>query len=277
MLYWTAENPNPVDYIVASPDGNGGGGGGPDAGADVVNCTGGKVPNPDTGECKCPPGMVEGDGGGCVEYDPCNEISDQMINLSFKAKFDELNKLVGSKKESGYAQNKDGMWIKLEAINDGHSLSFGNLLYKNINGFIHTHINDFQTGRIVDGKTEINKIKRMFSPADVIAFLGIVSHSTDISKVFGAMNSSTGDYVLKFTGNKNPILGLKAAEDYENEYIKYLDKYGTEKGFLKFLKSELKIDGIELYKLHNPIFSDTRKIQLKTLDSKGNVEEVECE
>ena len=50
----------------------------------------------------------------------------------------------------------------------------------------------------------------------------------------------------------------------------------NERGFLHFLKDCIKVEGIELYKLHKPLFSSEIEIQNKTLDSKGKVEKTEC-
>lgn len=105
--------------------------------------------------------------------------------------------------------------------NKGHSLSLGKIKYGDINGFIHTHLNDFPTGEIdtKTGKPKMNIIYRMFSPADVIAFLNIVKASSDVSKTYATVITSSGDYTLKFTGNVNDIKGIKEAKDYREDYI----------------------------------------------------------
>jgi len=97
--------------------------------------------------------------------------------------------------------------------------------------------------------------------------LAIAKRSTDISNVYATVIASSGDYTLKFTGNQSDIKNLKDAEDYRADYINMMKK-GKEKGFLHFLK----IDGIELYKLHKPLFSSTIKVQKKSLTPNGKVE-----
>jgi hypothetical protein len=174
-------------------------------------------------------------------------------------------------------QNKTGTFTKLKPIKNGHSLDLNGISLKNINGFIHTHLNDFETGKIVNGLPQINEIYRIFSPADVIAFLTITKHSTNVSKTYATIITSSGDYTLKFTGTKDDIKGIKSANAYRADYIEYMDEYSNkEKGFLHFLTDHIKVKGIELYKLHKPLFGSI-KIQRKILDSRGKVDKVECE
>lgn len=240
-----------------------------------TDCPDNKVYNETTQNCECPEGKIEDGNGNCMD-DPCKEISTQLLNTNFKAKKDELEKLTSKKQETGYVQNKTGTFTKLNPINGGHSLDLRGINYSDINGFIHTHLNNFETGKIVNGKPEINEIYKIFSPADVIAFLKIAKASTDISKVYATVITSSGDYTLKFTGDVNDIKGLKKPNYYRADYINMMKK-GKEKGFLHFLKNHIKIDGIELYKLHKPLFSNTIKVQKKSLTTNGKVDKTECQ
>lgn len=188
-------------------------------------------------------------------------------------KVEELNKLTNKKEEAGYVQNKDSSFTKLNPIKDGHSLDLKGISFKDINGFIHTHLDDFPTGEIdkVTGMEKVNKIYRMFSPADVIAFLSIAKQSKDVSKVYGTMISSSGHYTMRFTGNQNDIVGIKSASEYRRDYIKAMRK-GLEKGFLQFLKDHIKVEGIELYNIRN-----NGPIRSKTLDKNGKLSTEDCE
>jgi hypothetical protein len=237
----------------------------------VEDCSDGKIPNKKTGKCECPESSLT-----CIE-DPCTELGKQINNSDFKNKKEELEKLTNKKEETGYVQNKTGTFTKLKPIKNGHSLDLNGISLKNINGFIHTHLNDFETGKIVNGLPQINEIYRIFSPADVIAFLTITKHSTNVSKTYATIITSSGDYTLKFTGTKDDIKGIKSANAYRADYIEYMDEYSNkEKGFLHFLTDHIKVKGIELYKLHKPLFGSI-KIQRKILDSRGKVDKVECE
>lgn len=264
--------------------GEGGGGGVGDTIGDIdndpTNCPGIKIKNPNTGICECPSDYKEElTTGNCVVA-PCNVIKAQIDNAKFNEKKEELSKLTNKKQETGYAQNKVGStFTKLNPINGGHSLDFGGISYNNINGFIHTHLDNFPTGEIdkISGLPKIYEIYRMFSPADVIAFLAIAKQSNNVSKVYATVITSSGNYTLKFTGNTSDITGLKTADAYKKDYIKYMDDKGKEKGFLHFLKDHIKVNGIQLYKLHKPLFSSTIKIQHKTLNNNGKVDKIECE
>lgn len=240
-------------------------------------CKGKKIKDAD-GNCVCPNGYIEDQNGNCVMETPCKRIKNQIEDVKFKAKINELQKLTGKKQETGYAQNKDGTFTKLNPINNGHSLDMKGISVATIDGYIHTHLNDFPTGEIdpKTGQEKINQIYRIFSPADIIKFLQIVKVSQNPEKAYATVITSTGDYTLKFTGNKNDIKGLKTAKLYKKDYIREMKK-GRERGFLHFLKNHIKIEGIELYKLHKPLFSSTIKIQRKKLNDKGKVDKVECE
>ena len=194
-------------------------------------------------------------------------------------KKDILENRTNLKEETGFAQNNDGTFTNaLSVINGGHSLTLGNINLADINGFMHTHPNDFLTGEIdpKTGQEKINLIYRIFSPADVIAFLKIAKASSNLSDVYATIITSTGDYTLRFRGNINDITGLKTASAYRTDYIKIMKK-GKERGFLHFLKDHININGIQLYKQHKPLFSNTIKIQHKTLKSYGKVQTDDCE
>lgn len=243
----------------------------------ITPCSGDKVRNTVTGACECPTGKIEDGSGNCMD-DPCKKISYQISNANFKAKKEELEKVTGKKQETGYVENKTGTFTPLPVVNGGHSLDLNGISYSNINGFIHTHLNNFETGEIdvKTGNPKINEIYRIFSPADVLAFLAIAKRSTDISNVYATVIASSGDYTLKFTGKQSDIKNLRDAEDYRADYINMMKK-GKEKGFLYFLKKYIKIDGIELYKLHKPLFSSTIKVQKKSLTPNGKVDKTECQ
>lgn len=247
------------------------------------DCTGGKVKNAATGKCECPEGMVEDSNGNCVT--PCEELNNQIIDTDYRALIDALKKKTGEKQETGYVQNKDGTYTQLPVINGGHSLDLNGFSTRNTIGFVHTHLNNFPTGKYdsITGAPEINQIYRMFSPADVIKFLTMAKYTEfsgiALSDIYVTMVSSEGSYTLKFTGNTADIKGLKSKDDYEDIYIATMNKFRTNKelGFLLFLKNEIGIKGIELYKLHKPLFSSTIEVQSKTLDINGKkVETADC-
>ncbi len=219
------------------------------------------------------------DCDGYEPFDPCAELKEQIEEESYNDKFKDLNSKTGEQKEAGYVQNTDGTFTKLDPINGGHSLDLDGLSYANLNGFIHTHLDDFPTGKIdnITGLPEINEIYRIFSPADVIAFLNIAKNSNNLADVYATVLSSTGDYTICFTGNVNEIPVLKTAKEYRADYIAKLKRYGNERSFLKFLDEIMNVDGIELYKIKKPLFNSTYKIKSKSLDENGKIDSQDCE
>ncbi|RBW57581.1 hypothetical protein DS884_11040 [Tenacibaculum sp. E3R01] len=240
-------------------------------------CKGVKIYNPITKNCDCPEGTTENTLGKCVP-DPCKILKTQLGNLNYKNKINELKKKTGLKKETGYKQNKDGNYTALPQTTNGHSASFNT--DRNTRGYMHTHLNDFETGRIVNGLTEEIKPIRIFSPKDVLQFLQLVKYSrfngVPTHLVYGTLISSTGNYTLTFTGDVNfDASGLKEARDYDAGYEKYFTKKyknNVQKAFLHFLKEKIKIDGINLYRIKN-----NGDLEKKTLKTNGKVETNDCE
>lgn len=207
---------------------------------------------------------------------PCQNIQVQLKNLSFKAKVDELGKLTGKKQETGYAQTTSGVFTPLPVMNNGHSLDLSKINPSTLFGFIHTHLDDFETGKIVDSNPEISQNIRIFSPADVIKFLQIAKMAKDPSQVYATVITGSGNYTLKFTGNKDDIVNVKNEREYNEAYIDLIQKRGKEKGFLQFLKDQVKVPGVELYKLHKPLFGSTFTVQRKLLDANGKLISKDC-
>jgi hypothetical protein len=145
---------------------------------------------------------VEDVNGNCVDKTPCDYINSQINDNNVKQKIETLKDSTGIKHETGYVQNRDGTFTKLNAT----------------------------------------------------------------------VITSTGNYTLRITGNKNDITGLKETKDYRDDYTEYLDDKGNEKGFLHFLKDHIKVTGIELYKI-----KDNGTIKKKSLNINGRVESEPCE
>ena len=243
-------------------------------------CTGGKIYNQNSGECNCPEESIENDRGECVKKTPCDNIKDQIISPGYSVKKDILEGKTNLEEETGYLQYNAGNFSDALPVNSsGYSLDLTGTNYATIFGFIHTHLNNFPTGKIVDGQGEINEIYRIFSPADVITFFKIIKASDNISQTYATVISSFGDYTLRFTGKKSDIVNVTTASEYDLDYRKIMKEYSNnkERGFLHFLKNHMNINGLELYKLHKPLFSSTIKIQRKTLKSNGKVDTNDCE
>jgi hypothetical protein len=197
-----------------------------------------------------------GPGTGIVKTNiytktPCDVFRKQNMNANFKSKLSDLGTKTGLTNESGYSQDKNGVFTTLTA-NGSNAVSLPNAPSRI--GFMHTHIDAYETsdanGDVIDN-TQI----KMFSPADVKSFLIMVNnaqtYNTPISDVYGIMVSSAGTYQLSFTGNVADIKLKYDTIDWGNldeDYKTYLKK-DIEGGFLKFLQDKIGITGIELYQV----------------------------
>ncbi len=227
----------------------------------------------------CPQGYVKDSNNNCIRVeDPCDDISVQRTNSNYQNIHSQLEGKIGLRVESGYLENKNGTFTRLNSRNNGHSLTI-NIDRRNTTGFIHTHTNDFFTGRFdrITGEEIIEKPIKLFSPSDIIKFLQLVKFSKhngiSLSKIYGTVVSIKGTYTLRFTGN---IDDIKSSYSLDNdEYKKYFTKKhknDIEKAFLAYLKDKIDLDGLRLYKIE-----DT-KVEEKTLNAtSGEVDSEDCD
>ncbi len=257
-------------------------GGGNSTGSYINSGDGGEYSDCPGGKCKydiveeeenCDPGYEMDAFGECVERNPCAEVQTQLDNPNFNAKLEELKRKTHLHEETGYKQNNSGVFTALTPINGGDHLDFQ--IDNTTTGYLHTHLDDYETGKIVEGLPEIKQITRMFSPNDVISFLSIVKRSAasniPLSSVYGSMVSSTGTYTLRFLGKRSDIPNNLNAEELKYIYKSLLEENGRERGFLKFLNEVIQIQGIKLFKI-----KDSGRIRPKTLNANDRVETGDC-
>lgn len=209
-----------------------------------------------------------------AEQNPCDKIKELLNNPAFKAKLNALKLKTGLTKENGFAQDKNGVFTTLTA-NGSDAVG----MPKDVNriGYMHTHLDPYDKPNANGDLEPVEPIK-MFSPDDVRQFLKIVvnaqNNNIPIGDVYGPMVSSTGTYQLKFTGNVADInvknSNIKWDENLDKIYEGIIGNNGLEKGFLKFLKDKIGIDGIELYKV------ETNRNSKITLNSNGKIVPVNC-
>ncbi|AWM13734.1 hypothetical protein DI487_07560 [Flavobacterium sediminis] len=151
-------------------------------------------------------------------------------------------------------------------------------------GYIHSHINRYEVpDSNGDGIPEEVKPIKMPSPGDVIKFLILLQNADNngipLSDVYGSMYSAVNDYTLKFTGdiqdvlaNINNLRTLKNNKTLDKKYMEYFKKYklNREKAFLKFLKNEIGIEGIRLFKING------KTVKEKFLNENGGVSSQDC-
>jgi hypothetical protein len=208
------------------------------------------------GQCICPQGFVEDYLGNCVN--PCDNVRSLFNTVEMQQKVDYLKGRLNKTKESGYSQKKDGTYTQLAPNTTGHSLDVNGL--STLKGYIHTHLNPFGNLQPI----------LMFSPKDVDTFLKIVKYSGGDPNVYGTMVTSKGTYTLKFTGdytrlpdNEFDMLGLN--RKFKRLMKGILTRKGREARFLKFVRDEMGVNGVQLYK-HN---SDGT-LELKRLENSDN-------
>ncbi len=215
---------------------------------------------------------------------PCQKIATQIANPLFDAKVDIVNSSTAfnASEETGFSQKTDGTFNTLSPFNNGHSLSIP--ITSTMVGFIHSHINGYEIpdnngDGIPDEATPI----KMPSPGDIITFLQLLENANTnnipLIDIYGTMYSSASNYTLKFTGdiadvlsNLNNLETLRNNQTLNKKYIKYFKDFGDkEKALLHFLKNEIGINGIRLFKIKN-----NGTIKEKSLKPNGNVESETC-
>ncbi|MCO6174885.1 hypothetical protein NHF50_07480 [Flavobacterium sp. NRK F10] len=214
---------------------------------------------------------------------PCKKILDQLNNSDFKEKEHIVNSssAFNADHEIGFSQNSDNSFNELTA-DGGHALDIP--INSNMIGYIHSHINRYEVpDSNGDGIPEEVKPIKMPSPGDVIKFLILLQNADNngipLSDVYGSMYSAVNDYTLKFTGdiqdvlaNINNLRTLKNNKTLDKKYMEYFKKYklNREKAFLKFLKNEIGIEGIRLFKING------KTVKEKFLNENGGVSSQDC-
>lgn len=147
----------------------------------------------------------------------------------------------------------------------------------NTMGYMHTHLDPYESGRYnSDGESEVLAPIKMFSPADVERFLSLLINAKvnniPIENVYGTMVSSSGIYMLRFTGNIADVRTNFEWDGLNEIYKKSINDDGVEKGFLNFIKNNIGINGISLFKIKNDGTSEN-----KTLNSNNRLTTTPCQ
>lgn len=223
-----------------------------------------------------------GGGGGSstdVDTDPCLKIKSNLTDANYKLKYDELNKTSNftEKQEKGFYETKDGWFIGLEqssstSTSDGLKVPIAD----DVKGYTHIHLNDYEDGTFdEEGRPVIRKPIRMFSPADVNTLMELAKIQTNgnYGDLYGTMLSSTGNYIIKFTGTAANIKTGFDTEDWRKAFKKFImdEKGSLEKKFLRFLSEKMGVTGVSLYKINSD-----GTVEQKTLSSDGVVTPTKC-
>lgn len=116
----------------------------------------------------------------------------------------------------------------------------------------------------------------MFSPTDIHQFLETLvntkTNNIPTADVYSTFVSSSGTYTLKFTGNITDVnTNFNWGTELDNKFIAAKKGYGLEQGFLLFLKDNIGISGIALYKIN-----DDGTIEEKSLDANNLLQTLPC-
>lgn len=229
------------------------------------------------------PRLVNPCGGGGVVVapptTPCEFLKKQNANTNYKSKIEALDKssVFNLNHETGFSENKNGLFADLPVSQNTNGRDALVMTFSaNTKGYIHAHLNDRESGTYDDnGNPKMAEPIRMFSPADIDALMIMAQYQTDgnYGNLYGTMVSSSGNYTIKFTGAAIDIKTGFGTDDWRKKYAKYFkDKDGSsEKKFLTFLKEEMKINGVSLYKIKS-----NGTIQKKELGGDGKVKSTDC-
>lgn len=206
---------------------------------------------------------------------PCDQLKTQNTNADFKSKITELATKTKLKKETGYAQKTDGSYQSL-TNSGGDQLNFAT--DATTIGFMHTHLDPYESGNYdPDGNPEIRSPIKMFSPADVKSFISLLINANrnniPLSDVYGTMVASNGVYQLRFEGNYSDINTGLNFDGLKEKYRDYFRRFSNpEKAFALFLKDQIGINGISLYKLKSDGTSEK-----KSLDTNNKLTTTPCQ
>lgn len=183
----------------------------------------------------------------------CDAIIRQKSNADFNRNLKDLLDKINLKKETGYTEDINGHFTyQSNSTFTNLSLPYNN---KNIIGYMHTHLNDYEYyDETIDDEVYVKTIK-MFSPADVAYFMEMVAHNPS-NKTYAMMIASNGVYQLRFSGSESDIRVFNKSQirNFDDIYKNYMKNGGNiEENFLKFVNEKMGIKGIKLYKINtNP-------------------------
>lgn len=211
--------------------------------------------------------------------DPCASLKKLTTNTEYTGRIQTLvaNTTNSDHKERGYKENLDGTFVQLINGSNGannHSLDID--VDSNTKGYLHNHVDPYPDGTYdADGNPNMVTPIHLFSPADITRFLIMVknahSSNTPLSDIYGTMVSSSGTYTLKYSGIYPANFNFSNL-NIDDRYISYFEKeINAEKAFLLFLKNEIGIQGVELFKV-----SADGSLNKKSLNSTNTVQNTPC-
>ena len=230
-------------------------------------------------------------------FDPCASIAGLRAKDDglFEDKIDELKGKLKERREFGFQDRFEGpgkdKHLPLSPTRNAEGEIISNLLdvdyNSNTKGWMHTHyeIKNIPNG---DGTFTPDGLVPMFSPGDVALFLDIIDQvnksDNDMREVYGTVVTEKGTFMMRFTGDQRDVahnnearqrLKREQAKNFglDKTYRKYL-KLGNEIGFLRFLKFNMNVRGIELFELGKN--NRTTKFKFKADSNFLSLEKEDC-
>lgn len=213
--------------------------------------------------------------------DPCSKIKGQKGTAAYNQKISDLKGKTGEKKETGYSQKANGEFTyhSKASTNEGsNSLSLPDAtVYKDVSGYMHTHVDN--TTYFDDAGNEITRTGiKMFSPADVDYFMDMLANAQaagrPLNDVYAVMVSTNSIYQIRFTGTAGQVKTFTddQMKTFSDPYIKQMENSkNLASDFLKFLKDNMGIEGVNLYRMQQ--MGKTTEIKL---GPDGKTKESDC-
>lgn len=205
-----------------------------------------------------------------IDETPCQKIATQIANQDFINNREVLRDSTGIKHEIGFSQSGEGTFNSIDSTSSGHTLDFSFGIYDNFLGYMHCHVDDFISDIDYgnDGIPDTIKTIKIFSPRDIKNLLTLAYYSNSSNTTYsqldayGVIVSSQAEYMIKFTGNLNDItsnttlipLNQIEMEKFNDKFRRKVQRNNiekTERNFLRFIKDEIGIEGIRLFRLNN--------------------------
>lgn len=197
---------------------------------------------------------------------PCGKVKSQFAKEKYKKKKDSIDKheFYKKDKETGFREQKNGDLLDLPpSASTSNSDALTITITSNTIGYTHVHLDDKPTGETnEEGAEKIKRKIRIHSPADVNTLMSMANFNSStgtFGDLYGTMLSRDGTYVIKFTGTATDIntsfgTTKEIAEKWRSKFAKYFEKNvgrTNETNFLLFLKDEMQVNGISLFKVKN--------------------------
>ncbi|MDH6253458.1 hypothetical protein M2347_003185 [Chryseobacterium sp. H1D6B] len=194
-----------------------------------------------------------GGGGGTPEIpleNPCTKLGAQTADVAFKSKTDFLKTKFNDSNESGFrvgspvpgSGQTGNQYQQLSNKPGTNNLDFK--IFNTTNGIMHSHY---------------DVLIPIFSPGDINLFIQLLqnaqANNIPLSEVFLSVVTSQGVYQLRGDGINVDNLTMYTDNQIETFNGIYsgmigspnISKEDLQKGFLKFMKENMNIDGAKLY------------------------------